>query len=394
MERFLAYSLVISPPIAVLLMIAQLVRHRSRLSELGRVPWTLSILAGLVLLGIISMLVAESRTVAIQGPVGLLLLLAYWFVGRYGIAESRRFWVDLQRAIGLVAMLALTAIVTKVDVRIVAGPVKAIIISPEHTATVFGLGENGLGPLLTYGTVLAIGRLYEGTTLWNRLEALLIAVLAVPTTMFLGVRNALWGSVVGAISLLPATGALGLVFITAVASITMWLQPAIWTTFAAALRPETEQQRLLVWQNALRMIHEHPWFGVGPFHFVQARGALPDWADPTLGAHNIYLKMASEWGLPAAILLFAWLFSWPVRLWRYRKETWRWSLVAGLLAFLSMGLFDDPLFTLHISASVFVGLGLAAARPTDNHVRGPGSGVRPTDDVLGPESGVRSQPRQ
>lgn len=54
-----------------------------------------------------------------------------------------------------------------------------------------------------------------------------------------------------------------------------------------------------LWAGALRMVAEHPWLGVGPMHFVYAptrSGAHP---------HNLVLQIASEWGVPAALLAVA-----------------------------------------------------------------------------------------
>ena len=59
-------------------------------------------------------------------------------------------------------------------------------------------------------------------------------------------------------------------------------------------------KRLLLWQSAWEMIEEHPWLGVGPWHFANKPNPI------AAGPHNFPLQIATEWGVPAAILLI-WL---------------------------------------------------------------------------------------
>lgn len=114
------------------------------------------------------------------------------------------------------------------------------------------------------------------------------------------------------------------------------------------------------------MLRDRPWLGVGPdqFALVHPAYALPQFAHLT-DPHNMYLKLASEWGVPAALLFFGWILRELTFAWRLRTQTYRWALGGGVLAFLAMGVFDTPLFTLHVSGPVLVGLGVAGAPPRD-----------------------------
>ena len=70
--------------------------------------------------------------------------------------------------------------------------------------------------------------------------------------------------------------------------------------------------RLDAWRSALLLIEEHPLLGVGPGNFqfytaaVDNRPPTPD--DPTV-VHNSYLEVGAEVGLPALVLLLAYLFT-------------------------------------------------------------------------------------
>ena len=55
--------------------------------------------------------------------------------------------------------------------------------------------------------------------------------------------------------------------------------------------------RLILWKQAVNLIKQHPFFGVGPQHFAyypNEWGAHP---------HNAVLLFATEWGLPVIHLI-------------------------------------------------------------------------------------------
>ncbi|MGI9274962.1 MAG: O-antigen ligase family protein [Endozoicomonas sp.] len=54
--------------------------------------------------------------------------------------------------------------------------------------------------------------------------------------------------------------------------------------------------RLAIWQLALQASLEHPWWGLGPQHYITLDTVFPS-------PHNVFLLWLSEWGLPAAALM-------------------------------------------------------------------------------------------
>jgi len=365
LERLLAYSLVISPPIAGAVTVVLLIRHRARLRQIWRESWTLGVFALLGALGMISAFLTESQRAAIQGLAGMLGLFIAWLLGWMTVEHPKRFWRDLQRGIGIVALITVAWTLRPFTLQFSTGALTIPIAVPHDPVAVFGLGANGLGILLAFGGVLAFGRMIDEGGLAGRTEAFFIAAAALAGALMIGARNALLGASVGAVMFLTARGLLALVAVIAIAGITIWLRPEIGSSFLALAQPATEQPRIITWGAAVAMIRDHPLVGVGPFNFgiFKPRYVQPNpgGADPLFGPHSIYLRMAAEWGIPAAVALFTWLFSWPIRLWERRMEIWRWSFVAALVAYLVMGVFDDPLFTMHVSAPVFAGIVLAVA---------------------------------
>lgn len=98
-----------------------------------------------------------------------------------------------------------------------------------------------------------------------------------------------------------------------------------------------------LWAAALRMVEDRPWLGVGPMHFAYFGiwyGAHP---------HNAVLQLASEWGLPVAVLvtgLVVWGAIACLRALRRSSDddatlAWRATLVAALVGSLVSAMFDS-----------------------------------------------------
>ncbi len=62
---------------------------------------------------------------------------------------------------------------------------------------------------------------------------------------------------------------------------------------------DPSSMRSFIWGNALELIRQHPWFGVGPMHFAHDALRFRLAAHP----HDWVLQIAVEWGLPALPLL-------------------------------------------------------------------------------------------
>lgn len=73
--------------------------------------------------------------------------------------------------------------------------------------------------------------------------------------------------------------------------------------------------RLLLWARALEMVRDNPWLGAGPVHFAHYGRDLQIAAHP----HSWPLQMASEWGMPALLLLCGVLALAMRKLWQLRK---------------------------------------------------------------------------
>jgi O-antigen ligase len=96
-------------------------------------------------------------------------------------------------------------------------------------------------------------------------------------------------------------------------------------------------ERLAHWQTAGEMIRYHPWTGVGFSNYEPAypQYALMNWPIPLGHAHNYYLNVGAELGLPG---LLAYVLLWGAVLWQTLRARsvwpgtgWQRGLALGLM---------------------------------------------------------------
>lgn len=131
--------------------------------------------------------------------------------------------------------------------------------------------------------------------------------------------------------------------------------------------------RLIHWEVSLVMIPRHPWFGVGNKDGFKQENAkivrelYPDGSqDRWLGAphaHNIYLGLATEHGLPALLLYAAMVTAMMRHLYRRRAENLAgWQIGCGAVAAMMVGGMTEQYAGLSLPSYGFFGLlGLAMA---------------------------------
>lgn len=128
----------------------------------------------------------------------------------------------------------------------------------------------------------------------------------------------------------------------------------IWTKF----QEPGVYNRLIWWQGALRMIGEHPWFGVGLGGFGRLYLKYKIAGLNSTYAHNFYLQLAGEIGI-IGLLIFLWLI---YRFWRFSPFS---GIKIGIAAVLIHNLIEYNLF---LSSNAFVfwlflGMGVCALEP-------------------------------
>ncbi len=139
------------------------------------------------------------------------------------------------------------------------------------------------------------------------------------------------------------------------------------------------ESRLSIWQGAGTLIRNHPWLGagLGTFPIVYTEVQATFLTQFVNHAHNDYLEIASDLGIPAALCLFISILFVLARAFRdfFRKESRFERAVAlgcagSIVAILLHSLAD---FNLHIPANALVFsvvLGVAMSRSRENRNQG------------------------
>jgi O-antigen ligase len=137
--------------------------------------------------------------------------------------------------------------------------------------------------------------------------------------------------------------------------------PSLRLRFASAATDEGSGDRRWLAASAWRAVEEHPLAGVGLGRYRPALFASADTPEDVVQhagkAHDQYLTLAAEAGLPAALLYLAVL----VWCWRRTRPTAPLG-AAGRASVLFLGLVSllhDPLFHAEVSMAVVLALGLA-----------------------------------
>lgn len=195
----------------------------------------------------------------------------------------------------------------------------------------FGSGARGLAwTTLGLGTVALV--LTQSLTAWA--AALVLAIL-------LGIRATARRGV-----LVVSTAAVLVVVVLIVAG-------PLWKKFTADWMAMSTGSRLSWWAGALRVIGDHPLFGVGPRNFILIDGAAYDF-QTTFHAHNLYLNIASEHGLLGLALLVGAIAAVVWRLKETRpaiadaldRSCW-WAAACAVLGFVLLGLATTPYHSRH-----------------------------------------------
>jgi O-antigen ligase len=127
-------------------------------------------------------------------------------------------------------------------------------------------------------------------------------------------------------------------------------------------------------QVALEMTRDHPVFGVGigrfrplsRFYITEDLPQLRRWAPRGQNAHNNFLQVLGELGLPG-LVAFVWMVVPGARRWLWTEASsseqavYACALAAGLATFLITAIFGHPLLVVQVAAAFFLVLGLTSA---------------------------------
>jgi O-antigen ligase len=158
--------------------------------------------------------------------------------------------------------------------------------------------------------------------------------------------------------------------------------PQVWERFATIFaskheRDASAQSRIDLWRNCLDVIQQEPLLGVGPDHFLLISKRF-GWDKPK-EAHNLWLQMAAELGLPGALGLVLFYGLTGRGLIRLTRENFAgpWfqlaavacvAAIAGFVAsscFVTVQRLEIPYYVALVGAGLIKVSGLTERTPTD-----------------------------
>lgn len=134
--------------------------------------------------------------------------------------------------------------------------------------------------------------------------------------------------------------------------------------------------RILVWKDALEILRDHPWWGTGLgsfewiFPFYQSEKLLLGWNH----AHNGYLELALEMGIPGFLVCMAsFIYLGAILFRRFILDTFSYPLLwGGLISIFSFALHGLTDFNFSVPANVLIFILIMGMsfRLTDSYERG------------------------
>jgi putative inorganic carbon (HCO3(-)) transporter len=121
----------------------------------------------------------------------------------------------------------------------------------------------------------------------------------------------------------------------------------------------SNQGRLSNWQQAFNVISKNP-FGVGIGAYSLAVNPSASYREP-IYAHNLYLDIAAELGIPAALIFTIILFITFKRFWiMSKKQPFFIAGVASISIFAIHSLVENPMYSVHVLPVFLIILALSA----------------------------------
>src|SRR5690554_461801 len=341
-ERFLGFTLNINPVLNLLGVIGLSISRRNRFKKITEDRLNLYLWGGLAISGLISVITAYNPLLALPSYFIPFVFIWLYILGRWYIDNPLRFFKDMIRGTALLGLLTILFYFLRVEL-VISGVRLIGRFSPtDHRGYILGMGDNGLAMLLQAGVVACPGIMFIVKDNREKIKYLLYFLLSMGGLIISNSRGAMVGVFVGIIILglfiswkiIVISGSLGGL---AVAFIPQLLR-RVKSIFGFA-----EMNRVNIYKGVLRMIADHPWFGIGPgnFNLVYPSYRLTAEYEHVLSPHSNFLAIFSGWGIIGGVLFYGWLFFVMIRGWLSGGSKYKKIIVAVLVSFWVHVLIND-----------------------------------------------------
>lgn len=139
------------------------------------------------------------------------------------------------------------------------------------------------------------------------------------------------------------------------------VQERAWSSFS--LEDGSNSGRIAIWREAIVFSSEAPFFGYGLGNYPLAVKPTAEYREP-IYAHDIFLDVELDLG-GIGLILFSGTFFGSMYVFLKRKDLVSGVSVVALSIFLGHGLFENPLYSVHILPVLFLILSLTALREAE-----------------------------
>ena len=274
-------------------------QHRSEIQTPSLVVWVNRLYTGLLAIGFISCAFSIKPWIALASITGYTLMIVIFFHGGQKFAINEEFLSNHYLSIFTIASVFAASV-----------SILRYFIQPLSAAVDLVGGENGFGTILILLGGLGIGYL---AWLGRKKQLLAIPYLGIITAALLLTRSR--GGWVGFAAMILCFTLFNRKFWSILLIIALFcgvlflasplLQERLLSIFS--LQQSTNAERIYIWKVTLNMIQDHPLLGVGPgiYPFTYDKYTQPGIEKKFLHksfAHNLYLQVPAELGIPAFII--------------------------------------------------------------------------------------------
>jgi O-antigen ligase len=189
-----------------------------------------------------------------------------------------------------------------------------------------GMDNNFFGVSLVCVIGPALMLTLTSKTWYTRCLAAASGLLILHTTLLTFSRGAMLGLItvaIAAVAIMPKRPKyIGAVLVTVLLSLRL-VGPQLAARYGTAFvdeqaRDESSESRLDLWRDCLKVVAEHPVFGVGPWNWAVVAESY-GWP-PGKSAHSVWMETAAEIGVPGVVALMTFFGLAGARLWPIARE--------------------------------------------------------------------------
>ncbi len=334
---------------------------------MSRDPYTILWVLLLTGLGIASTLFSVDRFQSLTGILLLAAFLFFFLTGKYIVRDK---WMVLRLflySLSFINLFGLIQWIFKIEFTYSAGPIFINIVMPGGRISSLTANPNMLGLLACLSFLMALGLFAVTSDRLRKAIYLGLGVVALATLLLTQSRGALLGVVVGSLCILLLMRKKELLLVILVGAFLTLLIPGTLERLTHTGKTEAgyDISRKMIWESSLQMIRERPLVGFGPMSFAEVypthkivppgqEHLFENLRDP----HNVFLRMAVEWGVPFAMLFLGGILVLALSALILRFGDANIILFSCVVSFMAIGLFDDPLFIAQLSSAFWLMLGL------------------------------------